>query len=245
MFATIFLASLLYMGIGDGVTDNVASFNAAVTETCASAETRTLVLPPGHYRFSAPPAAIPCALNLQGEGKAVSWLIRDYSGQGGYFLKIVGGQDTYGGGSIRDLSIYTSPNGTDGIAIWVLSHQDADPTALSTNPHGLLIDNVQIGRYSVLGGQWGYGVYLDGSQNPGANGTAPGIRVVTLRNVSSALATAFNYVANNGRVIKFFGVDCFGGPGIWLGGGSNGIDVYSLNCPVSNDGTATSVFVTP
>lgn len=240
MIVGLILSAILYAGVGDGVADNTATFNAAVADVCASSVTRTLQIPVGHFRFATPPAAIPCALNLQGEGKATTWLVRDYSGNGGYFLKVTGGQDTYGGGSIRDLSIYTSPNGADGIAIWVLAHQDADPNVLSTNPHGLLIDNVQIGRY-MAGGGWAYGVYLDGSQNPGSNGTAPGIRSIILRNVSSAVASVYNFAALTGYGLKLFGVDCYGGGGVWLGSSSI-VDVYSESCSVINAGSS-SVFI--
>jgi hypothetical protein len=210
MIAGLILSAILYTGVGDGITDNTATFNSAVAQVCSNSTTRTLVLPPGHYRFGSPPAAIPCALNIQGEGKGVTWLIRDYSGQGGYFLKITGGQDSYGGGSIRDLSIYTSPNGTDGIAVWVLASPDMDPTVLSKNPHGLLIDNVQIGRYSTAGGTWAFGVYLDGSQNPGTGGTAPGIRAVAIRNTSVAVTTTplYLYMAYGTRLTN---IDCYAG----------------------------------
>ena len=243
MLLALAFAVITYTGIGDGIADNTATFNAAVAEACSSPSTRTLIIPVGKYRFGSPPDAIPCALNIRGEGKAVTWLLRDYSGQGGYFLKLIGGQDTYGGGTIKDLSIYTSPNGTDGIAVWVLAHQDTDPNALSTNPHGLLIDNVQIGRYGATGG-WSYGIYLDGTQNPGANGTAPGIRAVTVRNTSVSVASQNNYTVNTGYGIKFDGVECYGGPGIWLGGASSIIDIFSASCPVTNSG-ATTVRIYP
>jgi len=211
------------------VTDNTATFNAAVAQVCASADTRTLIIPPGHYRFSSPPAAIPCALNLIGEGKGSTWLIRDYSGQGGYFLKVTGGLDTYGGGSIRDLSIYTSPNGTDGIAIWVLAHQDTDPTVLSTNPHGILIDNVQIGRYASTG-SWAYGIYLDGSQNPGAGGTAPGIRVVAIRNTVVATHTLFPYYLNMAYGTRLENVDAYVGPTVIGNANSSNTVLFSGTC---------------
>lgn len=226
--------AIVYTGPGDGVGDNTAAFNAAVASVCASPSTRTLLMPVGKYRFASPPAPIPCALNLVGEGKAATWLVKDYSAQGGYFLKVVGGADTYGGGSIRDVSIYASPNSTDGIGVWVVAHQDTDPAALSTNPHGLLIDNVQIGRYAPTG-QFAYGVYLDGSQNPGAGGTAPGIRQVACRNTSAAscaVASFYLYVAHGTHLDE---VDSFSTPtyGIVVDGGSQNTDVWSNTAAVT------------
>jgi hypothetical protein len=228
MIAGLILSAILYTGVGDGITDNTGTFNAAVAQVCASSTTRTLVLPPGHYRFGSPPAAIPCALNLQGEGKGVTWLIRDYSGQGGYFLKITGGQDSYGGGSIRDLSIYTSPNGTDGIAIWVLASPDTDITVLSKNPHGLLIDNVQIGRYGATG-SWTFGIYLDGSQNPGPG--APGIRAIAIRNTSVAVFTSYPIYLYNAYGTRMTNVDGY----VALGSGQ-----YAIGCTGSSNTTLTT-----
>lgn len=193
--------------VGDGVTDCKAGFDAAVA---ACVNTRVLFVPKGHYRFLSPPAAITKALNIAGEGKGVSWLVRDYSGLGGYFLKVTGGTDPYGGGSITDLSLYTGPLGIDGIAVWVLAHPDADPNVMSLNPHGLLIDNVTVGRWTT-GGTWAFGIYLDGSQNPGPG--APGIRAVAIRNTVVAAYTNYPLYLNTAFGTRMTDVDGYvGGP---------------------------------
>jgi hypothetical protein len=239
--ASLPAAPLEYTGSGDGVGDNTAAFNAAVASVCAS-QTRTLYLPVGKYRFASPPAPVPCALNLVGEGKAVSWLIKDYA-VGNTFLVYEGGQDGYGGGSVRDLSLMASPAGTQGIALYVYPLQETDPNVLSKAPHGLLVDNVQIGRYSTAGGGWAYGIYLDGSRNTGIPGVAPGIRAVSIRNVSVNFTSMLSYILYTAFGIKLLGVDCFGASnGIWIGGGSSIVDVYSPNCSVQNAG-ATAIFV--
>jgi hypothetical protein len=229
MIAGLMLAALAYTGVGDGVTDNTATFNAAVAQVCASTTTRTLYMPAGKYRFGSPPNAIPCALNLVGEGKAVTWLIRDYSGMGEYFLKIIGGQDTYGGGSIRDLAIYTSPNGIGGIAIWVLPSPDVDPTVLTKNPHGLLIDNVQIAKWSTAGGSWAFGIYLDGTHNPGPG--AIGARAIAIRNTSVSSFTVYPVYLNMAYGTRMTEVDAY----IALGGGQ-----YLVGCTNSSNTTLTS-----
>jgi hypothetical protein len=235
---------VIYTGPGNGIGNNTATFNAAVTRVCASTTTRTLLIPVGKYRFGSAPAAIPCALNLVGEGKAVSWLIKDYApGVGSNtFIQYIGGQDGYGGGSVRDLSLMASPAGFGSIALYVQPLQETDPTQPSKAPHGLRIENVQIGRYSTTDGGWSYGIYLDGSRNAGVSGVAPGIRAVTIRNVSVNFTSTLSYVLYAAFGIKLFGVDCFGASnGVWIGGGSSIIDVYSPSCAVQNAG-ASSVF---
>ena len=193
--------------VPDGISDCKAGFDQAVKDL-AQTPFRTLTVPAGTYRFLSPPASITCALNLVGEGKAVSWFMPDYVGQ--YFLQIRGGIDHYGGGSIRDCSF--APLQNVAIAVWVLPHPETDPTVQSKNPHGLLIDNIQIGRYAPTGGTWGYGIYLDGSQNPSVNGTAPGIRVVAVRNTSISshtVAPMWLYMAYGTRMMN---VDAYVGP---------------------------------
>lgn len=201
------MISLADYCVGDGVTDCKTGFDAAVA---ACTNTRILFVPKGRYRFLSPPAAITLALNIVGEGKGASWLVRDYSGQGGYFLKVAGGTDPYGGGSVSNLSLYTGPLGSDGIAVWVVASPDTDTSVLTKNPHGLLIDNIQIGRWSTAGGTWAYGIYLDGSQNPGPG--APGIRCVAVRNVSIAAHTLFPVYLNTAIATRLTDVDARVGP---------------------------------
>ena len=228
MIAGLALAAFVYAGVGDGVTDNTASFNAAVAQVCASTTTRTLIIPNGQYRFGSPPAPIPCALNLIGEGKSVTWLLRDYTGMGNYFIQYTKGNDLYGGGSIRDLTIATTPNGIGGIAIWVTPYPDTDTTQTAKNPHGLLIDNVQIGR-TIAGGSWAFGVYLDGSNNPGPG--APGIRAVAIRNTSVSGFTTYPVYLYNAYGTRMSDVDAY----IALGSG-----VYAVGCTGSSNTLLTS-----
>ncbi len=205
------MISLMDYVTPDGVSDCKAGFDAALTALAATSS-RTLLVPAGVYRFLSPPAPITCALNLVGEGKAVSWLIRDYTGLGNYLLKIVGGQDWYGGGSIRDLSFGAGPGSSGGICVYILPHSETDPTVLSKNPHGLLIDNTQIGRFTTDGGTWAFGIYLDGSQNPGTNGAAPGARAIAIRNTSVSGHTTAPVYLYNAYGTRMTDVDAYIGP---------------------------------
>lgn len=200
----------------DGVTDCKAGFDSALV-TLAATTSRTLSVPAGVYRFLSPPEPITCAVNLVGEGKAVSWFIRDYTGLGNYFLKFVGGQDWYGGGCIKDLSFGAGPGSSGGICVYVVPHSETDPTVLSKNPHGLLIDNIQIGRFTTTGGTWSFGIYLDGSQNPGTNGTAPGARAIAIRNVSVSGYTSYPVYLYNAYGTRMTNVDGYVGGAYTVG----------------------------
>jgi hypothetical protein len=219
-----------YSGVGDGVTDNTATMNAAQESVCAS-NNRDLVLPVGAFRFLSPPNAPTCAINLVGSGKASTKLIKAYSGLGSYFLKR--GQnaaDTYGGGSIRNLTLWAGSESTDGIAIWVVATVDTGGLSATTkNPHGMLIDNVMIGK-DVGGGSFGFGIYLDGSNNPGPG--AIGVRGINIRDTSVNMATVADIYLYNAKGVNLIGVDCYGTPNynLALDGKTDGVMILSRTC---------------
>lgn len=223
-----------YTGVGDGVTDNTATFNAAVAGVCVSSATRTLAIPVGRYRFASAPAPIPCALNLVGEGPAVTVLIRDFPGA--QLIKWVGGQDPYGGGSIRDISLDAGTQ-TGGIGLWVQAQLETDPTVQSKNPHGLVIDNVFVVAAATYpnSGSWNYGVYIDGAlnANPPA-GVAPGMRFVRMFRVSVSRFTILPYLIDYGYGTRMVDCDC------WIPIGSGSPVVW-----VQHDNGATYVMATP
>lgn len=213
----------LDMIFGDGVTDTSGAFNAAVDQVCASDETRTLRIPMGRFRFTGSIDPIPCAINIVGEGMAVTTLIRD--NRDGEFLVVVGGQDEYGGGSIRDLKIATDPNRHSGIALTIRASLETDPTVGSKNPHGFLIDNIAIGRDDAFGGTWNYGIYLDGSLNASPPpGIAWGIRWVRIRNSSVSVAQILPYLFYHAPGTQTIMGDC------WI---SPNPTIYFLNSPSS------------
>lgn len=217
-----------YTGPGDGVSDNKAAMDAAQVAVCASAN-RDLVVPVGTFRFLSAPAAPTCAINLIGSGKASTKFVKDY--MGGYLFKR--GQnatDLYGGGSFRDLAIWAGPASTNGIAIWVLATPDTGGLSATTkNPHGMLIDNVAIGK-DVGGGAFGFGVYLDGSLNTGPG--AVGIRGINIRDTSVNFATVADFYFYNAKGVNMTGVDCYGTPTYTLGldGVTDGVLVVSRTC---------------
>jgi hypothetical protein len=216
-------------GVSANPADYTATFDAAVATTCASPDTRTLRLPVGNFLFLSPPAPIPCALNLIGEGTAVTRLVRGYSG-GTYptFLVFAGGQDEYGGGSLRELTLDAGST-QGGIALWVKAHLETDPAVPSKNPHGFLAENVIVSSLVVDSTSgWNYGVYLDGGENaaPPA-GVAPGIRFVRLHNVSVSKAAILAYLFYHAKGTRATMVDC------WVPRGSSGVTVQGI----SSEGT--------
>ncbi len=217
-------ASLTDFGaVGDGVTDTAAAWQTAITAVCASTSSRTLRIPVGTFRFASPPAPVPCALNVRGEGPAVSHFVADFNQ--GWGFKIIGGQDQYGGGSIRDLHISVGVGRNPSFCGVVEAHLETDPNVISRNPHGFVIDNVYCGlQPGASPGAWSYGWYLDGSQNanPPA-GVAPGIRFVQIRNsvVSGAINDAWLfYYAFGTRALV---IDCF------IPKGTAGVNAQTLN----------------
>lgn len=220
---------VIYAGVGDGVTDNTASWNSAQTAICSSAN-RDLVVPAGAYRFLSPPNPRTCTMNVRCSSKGATHLVKDYSGNGGYFFKIVqNSADYYGGGSIRDCTLWAGPNSTDGIAIWVYATLDCcGLTQTSRNAHGFLIDNVAIGG-DVGGGVWGYGIYLDGSQN---TANAIGIRAVSIHNTMVAGSTVADIYLYNAVGTSLISTECYGSPGWYLGldGASAATLIVSRTC---------------
>lgn len=197
--------------VGDGVTDNTATWNQLVSNVCASND-RRVALPAGKFRFASPMAPIPCSLQVQGQGPGVSVFKFDYSSTEGYW--VTGGIDGYGGGSLRDVTIVVTSGHTVGFAVHIQAHLETDPNVLSHNPHGWLADNVLVGRDEnpPFTGVFTYGFYLDGSANASPpSGIAPGIRLVRVLNssVSSATSPALTYYAYGSFFSGFF---CPSGP---------------------------------
>jgi hypothetical protein len=227
-----FAQPIYYGGPGDGVTDNSASMNAAEAQICNSSNVRTLYVPCGTYRFTQPPAAPTCALNLVGEGKACTIMVKDYSNIIGAYLfkRQQNASDTYGGGAIRDLTILAGPLSSNGAAIWIVASPDVNGVTFQTkNPHGMLIDNLMIGAFPG-GGVFSYGIYLDGSSNHGPG--APGIRSVNIRNTSVNSSNIVPIYLNYAVGTTISGTECFGTYAYPLGvdGGSDSNVIMSRTC---------------
>lgn len=244
---SILLATILFLALparaeivldpayGDGIQDASAAFDAAIATACASTETRTVRVPVGVFRFTSKPADILCGVNLIGEGKGVSHLLLDYnpSSNNGEFIVFTGEQDEYGGASIRDLKLLIGLwNG--GIALTVRAVPHYDPGESLRGPHGMLIDNIIIGRQNAHSGSWNYGIYLDGSLNGNPPpGVAAGIRDVRLRDTSVATARSWSYLFWHAHGITATMIDCVvfqNGVLFWQ---SNGGMVISQNCPIT------------
>lgn len=186
--------------------DDTPAFNSAVASLCsASSSDRTLNIPAGDVTFNSAPNAIACALNLVGQGKGGTRLLRNYNN--GSFIWFTRGLD-HSGGSIRDMNIEAAPGTTGGIAIWVQALADTDPTQNSYNRHSFIIQNVQVGRTSLVG-SWDFGLYLDGASNPDGNANSvPGIRGTYVYESSFGGTNTANVYINKGRGVWFAG-ECY------------------------------------
>ena len=213
-----------YGAAGDGVSDTAPAWREAVTAVCSSKTTRTLRIPVGVFRFYSPPAPVTCALNIIGEGPAVTNLVMDFNQ--GWGIKVVGGQDFYGGGSLRDLEISVAPGRAVFFCGWVQAQPETNPNLQSRNPHGFLIDNVfcSLASFPPYDGRWNYGWYLDGSLNASPpSGVAAGIRYVRIRNSSVAGAVYDAWLFYYAFGTMAVQIDCFAPRG------TNGIAAQSLN----------------
>lgn len=127
-----------------GLDDTTPAFNAIVADLCqATSPSRTIMVPAGRITFRTPPQPMPCAINLIGEGKGASFLVRAYSGGG--FLMWTRGLDQ-SGGSLQHLQVTTEAGTQGGITVLVSATADPDANSYSLNRHSFLIDDVQIGR---------------------------------------------------------------------------------------------------
>lgn len=197
-FIVLFFASVAQAATLDiSAADDTPAFNAAVSSLCsASSLDRTLNIPAGDVTFNSAPSAIPCALNLIGQGKGATRLLRNYNG--GSFIWFTRGLD-HSGGSIRDMNIEAAPGTTGGIAIWIQALADTDGAVNSYNRHSFIVDDVQVGRTSLVG-SWDFGLYLDGSQNPDGNANSvPGIRGVYVIKSSFGGTNTANIYLNKAR----------------------------------------------
>ncbi len=222
----------------NGVADSKGAFDAAVAAACRSPDTRTVLVPVGKFIFFSAPARIPCALNLIGEGTSVTRFIREYASPES-FLLFTGGEDPYGGGTIRDMTL-DAGHFSGGIALWVQAQPESDPTIGSMNPHGLLVDNVFIGAgiFYPQQGSWAYGVYLDGSLNSNPpSGVAPGIRLIRLRSMNISRVSILPVLLYYARGTRISDVDCFipigsGQPMIYIMNDLDSTRVTSASCLV-------------
>lgn len=211
--------------------DATPAFNQAVSTLCNSANDRQLILTAGVFSFLTPPAPIPCAVTIIGQGKGATRLIRRYSGGG--FLVWTRGVDQAGGG-IRNTQVEAGVNTTNGIAILVQALPDTDPNTNSLNRHSFEIDNVIVGREHASA-SWYVGVYFDGSQNPENDaGIAPGIRApfVTRTTISGYLQSAIYLNKTKNALLE---VDCYiplqgAGPVIYMGNVTVGTVIETRSC---------------
>jgi hypothetical protein len=207
------------------------TFDAEAARSCASQNDRIIDLTAGRYEFQTPPRPMPCALVIQGQGIGATYIVRTFSGAN--LFEWTRGTD-HGGGGIRDASIASAQNATGGAAIKVTATPDTDPSVNYFNRHSLMVANIQIGRESGINSNWDYGIWLDGSRNPdNQNGIAPGIRSVSIRNLTVSgthLASARLDKARGSNIE----MDCYipldGFQGILISDISDGTRIESRNC---------------
>lgn len=185
--------------------DATPALDAAAAATCKSKTNRIIQLPAGVYYFSTQPKPFTCALNLIGQGKGATRLIRNYSG--GAFLEWQRGTDQ-SGGSVSNMNIEAGPKTQNGIAIYIKATADSDASQNSYNRHSFSIDNVLVGR-SVEGCSFDFGLYLDGSQNPDNNkNSVPGIRGIYVARSSFGGTNKASIYLNKARGIDLH-AECY------------------------------------
>lgn len=179
--------------MGDGTTDNTATFNAALV---AAHNIGAIYFPPGRYSFSSKPDPIVYALRLFGAAQKESALIRSYTpadeGEGflcpatSYVnlesLDIAAGDGTSGGCGIK--LVLTSDPPAYGNWSWF------EDMRITTDIPG------------ANTGTWKYGVYLDGDDSSAAP-QAPGLRDVQFDNCF--VRVPCTEAAFYGKALRHFG----------------------------------------
>lgn len=220
--------------------DNTPALNAAAKAVCTSATSRTIYLSAGEFHFLTRPDPFNCALNLVGEGKGATRLVRDYSG--GSFLAWTRGTD-HSGGSLRDVNVEAGPETQGGIAVYVQAIADTDGTVNSYNRHSFSIDNVQVGRVN-FNASWDFGLYLDGALNPDGNpNSVPGIRGVYVTRSSFGGTNTANVYLNMTRGADL-NVECYtplkgSAAAVWMANGTQSVRLETRNCSWKMDDTSS------
>ena len=224
LFAHAVSAAPIVIDLSDA--DDTPAFNAAITEACASTETRTIKIPVGVANLYSKPMDIACSASLEGEGVGVTRVIRHYSNNA--VFNFVRGADQ-SGGWVSKMSILAGPGTQNGVAILVTATQDTDCSVNSLNRHSFRVDDVQIGRSSLDGQNFSTGIYFDGSANrpdnrldTNGNACAPGIRAPLVRATTISGFTSSAIYLNRARNVNLE-IECF----IPLGSAYNG--VYAQN----------------
>lgn len=189
------LVSVIEFGAkADGIADETAAFNAAVT--AAMPQSRTVYFPCGKYRFASPPRAIETGVRIRGCGSTGSTanygtaFIADYDEKTPEegFLTWNG---AYGkgngccagtGGGLENVTIYKGPGKRGGAAIKITGIDDGHRAGYST------ISDVLVS--SVGGGTWDHDLIIDGSCCTTPH--AQGVRDIYINNFWAAQSSAPN-----------------------------------------------------
>ncbi len=180
---------------------------------------------------------MPCAINLIGEGKGASFLVRAYSGGG--FLMWTRGLDQ-SGGSLQHLQVTTEAGTQGGITVLVSATADPDANSYSLNRHSFLIDDVQIGRL-FADASWDTGIYFDGSQNPDNTiGVSPGIRAPNVYATSVSGTRQASIYLNKARG-AYISADCYiplngSRAAMYVVNGSQGVLFAGRSCEIIAQG---------
>lgn len=190
-----------YGGVGDGVTDNTAAFNAVL-----AAGVQTLLLGTGKvYRFSSAVNTITYGLKIVGASKSTTVL--DFYQTSGNCLRYTG--ESGGGGMIEKLTIRNMGGATLTSAIYLQAQ------AGGGSPDYCSLHDVNI-TGATDSDLFSYGLLIDG--NARTTGIV-GIRNITVTNVSIFNTTAASWEVRYGKDITLHGLSCFatGTGGVNLG----------------------------
>lgn len=226
--------------------DATPSLNKAVEAACGDEHNRTIRLPAGKYSFLTEPKPIPCAVNIIGEGRGTTSLIRRF--EAGSLLHFTRGVDQFGG-SVRKIALLAGEGTTDGVALMIEALPDTDASQNSFNRHNFVIEEVMVGRESPAPAtSWRHGIVLDGSRNPDGNpGIAPGIRGAHIDKVTVSGTELSQFLLVKARGI-YLNVECYIPLGEFNGVIANdlvdGVTMFTRSCSIRSDtGDVKSVMI--
>lgn len=144
-------------GVADGVTDTTGALNAAIAASVASGTT-TIRFSRGVYRFATKPNDITTPVNIVGEGKNTTYLVRDYSGtvaSDGLFNFRAGASTAPTASSISDCALISEVGRSGGCLISLVQPATGDGCDWSR------FNNLRLTTNGTS--THDYGFYLDGS----------------------------------------------------------------------------------
>lgn len=224
-----------YGGVGDGVTDCLAAFNAAIAATNSNSG-GVIYFPRGQWRMSAKPNSIGVGTWIEGEGAGSTpgfgtYIIADYNevtATNG-FLTWDGSFVAAGGtgGGLRNCTVYKAANRTGGTGVKLTGADDNHRAGWWRADHVLIS-----GAQPATAGTWSHCLRVDGQNNSTAG--TQGIRDLVFIDLWCCNATVTDQavVLNNAAKCDWYGGEVFQAGGSTAGitiTGTGGVSPSALN----------------